>query len=317
MKKQLFKLLLALSLCAAVLCGSALAEEAGAPAPVQVWGTVTHLEDGSLLLKNSDTTDPYQEIIVHLGDAPVVDAASGLPMDPAQIRDGDTVYAWVGPAMTLSLPPQASALAVAANIPADSAAPRYYEIAAIVPRAVIAIYPTPPMTVTDLVAAGGERVQITKDAELTPYRTKQIVSLEDLIPGTRMLVWSGEDGAASRVVVFPYAYRGYISWSDTGETRVNSGRLPVTGKNVNGEVLLPLRAVAEAAGYDVEWVPGTGAVVSENGETLLTAMPGGAVQAAGEELPGTCVLEEGVTYLSAYTLARALELYPGIWSVDL
>lgn len=316
---------LALALCAALLCALPVfaAEEAEVPmkpdypAPVQVWGTVTRQEDGGLLLENPDESDPYREIVVYLGDAPVVDAVSGLPLDASGIKDGDTVYAWVGPAMTLSLPPQASALVVVANIPADFAAPRYYEIAAIVPQAVIAIYPAPPITWVELVAAGGERLHITKDAELTPYLTKQIVRLEDLVPGTRMLVWSGADGAVTRVVVFSYEYRGYISWTDTGDVRFNDGWLSVAGKNVDSEVLLPLRAVAEAAGYDVEWVSGKGAVVFENGETVLTAMPGGESRTAEGELPGTCVLEKGVTYLSAGTLARALELYPGIWPDEL
>lgn len=318
------KALLSLVLCAAALCLPAMAEEAGAPeapadpAPVRVWGAVTRQADGSLLLENSDESDPYREIGVHLAETtPVVDAVSGLPLDASAIQDGGTVYAWVGPAMTMSLPPQAAALAVAANIPADGAAPEYYEIAAIVPQAVIAIYPAPPITWVELVAAGGERLHITKDAELTPYLTKQIVRLEDLVPGTRMLVWSGADAAVSRVAVFPYEYRGYISWTDTGEVKFNDGQLSVAGKNVDGEVLLPLRAVAEAAGYDVEWVPGKGAVVSENGETALTAMPGGEIRTADGEFPGTCVLEKGVTYLSAGTLARALELYPGIWPDEL
>ena len=52
--------------------------------------------------------------------------------------------------------------------------------------------------------------------------------------------------------------------------------------------------------------------MSENGEAVLTAMPGGDVQIGAEEgYPAVCVLEKGVTYLEADTLVRALNLYPG------
>ena len=90
-------------------------------APVRVGGVVTRLENGAILLKNSDENDPYHKIILHLTETtPVVDAVSGLPLD-RKLRDGETVCAWVGPAMTLSLPPQTTAEVVVANIPEDGA----------------------------------------------------------------------------------------------------------------------------------------------------------------------------------------------------
>ena len=86
--------------------------------PVRVGGVVTRLENGAILLKNSDENGPYHEMILHLRKTtPVVDAVSGLPLD-RELRDGEVVCAWVGPAMTLSLPPHAAAEVVEANIPA-------------------------------------------------------------------------------------------------------------------------------------------------------------------------------------------------------
>ena len=122
---------LVLTLCAAMVCAlpafaaeeDAAAEVPAYLAPVRVWGKVTRLENGAALLKNSNENDPYHEIILHLAEtAPVVDAVTGLPLD-RELRNGETVYAWVGPAMTLSLPPQATAEVVVANIPADFGAP--------------------------------------------------------------------------------------------------------------------------------------------------------------------------------------------------
>ena len=72
-----------------------------------------------------------------------------------QIKDGDTIYAWVGPAMTMSLPPQVTAQMIVANIPADYGVPQYYEIASVTPQAMIAIYPPPALTWTEVTATDG------------------------------------------------------------------------------------------------------------------------------------------------------------------
>lgn len=74
----------------------------------------------------------------------------------------------------------------------------------------------------------------------------------------------------------------------------------------------------------VRWDAKQGAVVSYGDdmvkpaplttETLMTAMPGGAIAAVNsdgttEEVYGTCVKEAGVTYVSRSALAQTLDLY--------
>lgn len=311
---------LALALCAAALCAlPAFAAETQADVPVylppvRVWGAVTRLENGTLLLQNSNENDPCHEIVLHLTETtPVVDAATGLPLS-RELRDGETVYVWVGPAMTLSLPPQASAEAVVANIPADFAVPQYVQIAKVQPQVVIAIYPPPPLTPVELVTTGGEKLTVTKDTQLMPWLTRQLVTLDSLIPGSRLLVWKDLKGTVTKVLVFAYDYRGYISWEPTGGASVNDRRLTVTGKVMDGEVLLRIRAVAEAAGYDVTWVPGQGAVVTLPGADapIFSVLPGQdtAHTAGGETaLSGACYYENGVTYLPAADLSRLLDLF--------
>ena len=170
-------------------------------APVRVGGVVTWLENGAILLKNSDGNDPYHKIILHLTETtPVVDAVSGLPLD-RNLRDGETVCAWVGPAMTLSLPPHAAAEVVAANIPADYAVPRYYQIAKA--RQQVTASAHSPLSHVNLVTTGGEELTVTNEAVLFPYLTRQIVTLDDLVQGSCVLVWRSEDGSVSRVLLFP------------------------------------------------------------------------------------------------------------------
>ena len=118
----------------------------------------------------------------------------------------------------------------------------------------------------------------------------------------------------TQVLLFACGYRGYVSWEPTSGVSVNSQRLPVTGKVVDGEVLLPIRAVAEAAGYTVNWIAGQGAVVSQPGGGLLfSVLPGEdtAHTADGEtELLHACYFEHGITYLPAADLVYLLNLFP-------
>ena len=138
-------------------------------------------------------------------------------------------------------------------------------------------------------------------------------------------MWSDAQGQPEKVLVFPYEYRGYLTVSEEGTVSVNGG---VVAQNVktteDGDTLLPIRAVAESLGMQVYWDHQKGAVVAYGDdmekpeglttETLLTALPGGAVcgvNSQGEtyETYGTCVKENGVTYLSAHTLANLLDFY--------
>ena len=124
-------------------------------------------------------------------------------------------------------------------------------------------------------------------------------------------------------MLFAYDYRGYLSVSEEAVS-VNGAVVGKTRASEDGDVLLPIRAVAEALGMEVSWDAAKGAVVSYGEKmikpaplttnVLFTAMPGGeilGVDGDGEtyETYGTCVKENGVTYLSLHTLANLLNLF--------
>ena len=333
MKNMIIRVL-AVTLCAAAVCAlpafAAEPEEAAeAPAylaPVRVGGAVTRLENGSVLLENSNEEDPYHEIILHLAETtPVVDAVTGHPLE-RELADGETVYAWVGPAMTLRLPPQAAAEVVVANIPADFGAPQYYQVARI--KQTESVERDGPLTAVEVSVTSGlglaleePGLQITAQAELLPWKTRQIVQLEDLQPGSQFLAWTDSDGQVIRVLLFPYAYRtwlrydgyGGIHMPGNGFPKTPNGYLTVSAKETEEEVLLPIRAVAAAAGYTVNWVPGQGAVVTQSsGELVFSVLPGEdvACTATGETgLTDACYFENGTTYLPVEDLAYLLSLF--------
>jgi len=275
---------------------------------VQIQGTVTKLENGSLSIKSAGP-DGEDEVIVHVPDGtPCVDAATGGPLNMETVKNGDTLCVWAGPAMTMSLPPQTTAVAIVGNLPADGAAPQYAKITGPAREAsgrAVKIFPI----------AGGA-LTVSDSASVTPYATKNRVTLSDLTPGAQVLTWTGDDGAAERVLLLPYAYLGYLTASIDGEVRVNDELLDRKGRVVQVEDMmvqyLPLRAVAEAVGYDVEWISGKGAIVSLNGTESFTVLPGsGTAQTSDGEygLLSDCVIDNGVTYLPASDISVLLDLY--------
>ena len=91
------------------------------------------------------------------------------------------------------------------GVPADAAAPEFCEIAG------EAVVPAPggkgnarfPLT-------GGGELEVTGKTAYTPWLTRQIVGMDDLVPGTRVLVWKDKDGAAEKVQLLPSVYQGYV-----------------------------------------------------------------------------------------------------------
>lgn len=320
MKRSLQKVF-SLLLCAAILVVPAFAagesgESADETGPVTVWGTLTWLDDGGLLLQNDSETS-INEVILHGESIICLDAVTGDPMYIKSLKDGDTVYAWVSPVMTMSLPPHATAYLILGNIPADYRVPMYYEIAAA--NVTGTDRDTQMPTSVELTAAGGVVFTVTDEVTLTPYLTKNVVTLGDLVPGTRVLVWSNSRGEAERVLVFPYEYRAYISLSEDGGVSVSGQAVEQAAKTAeDGTVLLPIRAISEALGLSVSWDPETGVTVaaggSETAQTIFVAKPDGAitgVNADGStyEVSGTCINDGGVTFLTDYTFSNLLDLY--------
>ncbi len=90
------------------------------PGSIRVYGPATKLEDGRISLDNQSDMSSSGEMILNLSDQTyILDAVTGLPVAFDEIKDGDTIYAYIGPAMTMSLPPMTNAQLILTNIPAD------------------------------------------------------------------------------------------------------------------------------------------------------------------------------------------------------
>lgn len=140
-------------------------------------GPVEEMWEETALLHSEELGD----IVLHMDTVPVVDAMTGFP---EELRDGEEICVWLGDAVTLSFPPQTTPLLVAVNLPAEGARPQLHEIERVEGDA--------------LFTTCGEILTVNAAAEIFPYRTRQIVTAADLLPGTRILVW----GEMERILVF-------------------------------------------------------------------------------------------------------------------
>ena len=317
--------LIAAALCAAMLCVPALAAAsatgAGAYVPnpqyTVISGTVAHQKDGGLLMSTS-TGEPTGDYILWTEGVMILDAVSGESVDAKSIKDGSTVYAWLGAqtAMTMSLPPQVTPELLLVNIPADFKVPQYD----IIVRANYIMKGIPGYSGMAITLSDGTACQVWEDAQITPYLTRNRVTYQDLLPGTRVLMWADDSGKGSRVLVFPYAYKGGISLYNDGYLCVN-GRPTVLPSALrrpykDERLYVPIRAVAEAAGYSVSWDKEFGVTVKDGGEIVFQICPDtdlahGPATADRQSLSGPCLIANGVTYLEAGDLAHLLGMFYG------
>ena len=322
------KKIFAAVLCAAMLCvptlaaGSSDAPGAGTYVPdpqyTMAWGTATWQDNGSLLVRKSGENKPTDGMALWTKNAIVLDAVSGEPVDATAIKDGSTVYAWLGAqtAMTMSLPPQVTPELLLVNIPADFKVPQYDVIV----RANYIMKGIPGYSGMAITLSDGTACQVWQDAAVTPYLTRNRVTYQDLLPGTRVLVWADDEGQASKVIVFPYEYKGSISLDGYGRLYVNSvvAAEPSALRRPYGDerLYVPIRAVAEAAGYSVSWDNEFGVTVKDGSDILFQICPDtklahGPAAADRHSLAGPCLIADGVTYLEVHDLARLLGMFYG------
>ncbi len=174
--------------------GAAAGEEADISVPLRIWGTVLSAEENEIVVDNQSDVSSKGEMILHIDPEQtlVLDAVNGLPVELADVQKG-SFEAYLGPAMTMSLPPQSTAYVVIVNIPPDAAAPQYAV-------AVDAIRTEDGAKV--LAANDGREYTLAEEVEILPYLTKNIVSLEDIKEGSRCLVWQNGDELVEKIVLF-------------------------------------------------------------------------------------------------------------------
>lgn len=172
--------------------GSVLDESLGL---IRMEGTVISMEEGRLTL-NRRLGDGMQEIVVYLReDAKILDGVNGYPIPGENLEKGETVQVYVGQAMTMSLPPIVNGEMVIADVPADAGFPSYTTVKSLT-KGQSGEY--------ILETSDGDSYTVNTVTELLPYLTRNIVTVEDLTPGRKILLWTenANHGAAAKIVMF-------------------------------------------------------------------------------------------------------------------
>ena len=220
------------------------------------------------------------------------------------IRRGETLYAWVGPDITKSLPPVSTARVLLCGVPADFSVPTYAEVETV----------TRTETGVDVYVTGDVILHLGADTQYlaAPGWEKETVGAADIVPGTRLLSWYSAatmsipaQAAPEKVLVFPSAYGGWVA-ADGLTVTVNGEELALEGASAakveNGRLMVPVRAVAEALGCDVAWEPYTNQVaVSLDGAEVYRFTIGAQQAARGDVTVGLVApagAVDGVTFMA-------------------
>ena len=273
--------------------------------PTRVWGAAVELGDMSLTLENSNESDPYQKVVVNVEeDTLILDAVTGEAKTFDDLRTGETVYAWVGPDMTKSLPPISTGRVILCGLPADYAAPTYAEVESV----------TETESGADVCLNNDVVLHLNADTGYlaAPGWEKETVSAADIVPGTRVLAWYSvvtlslpAQASPEKVMAFPSDYAGWVA-ADGLTVTVNGQALALEGaaaaKVENGHLMVPVRALAEALGCEVAWEPYTNQVtVTRDGVECYHFTIGGDQAAKGDVTVGLVApanAVDGVTFLA-------------------
>lgn len=273
--------------------------------PTRVWGAAVELGDMSLTLENSNESDPYQKVVVNVEeDTLILDAVTGEAKTFDDLRTGETVYAWVGPDMTKSLPPISTGRVILCGLPADYAAPTYAEVESV----------TETESGADVCLNNDVVLHLNADTGYlaAPGWEKETVSAADIVPGTRVLAWYSvvtlslpAQASPEKVMAFSSDYAGWVA-ADGLTVTVNGQALALEGaaaaKVENGHLMVPVRALAEALGCEVAWEPYTNQVtVTRDGVECYHFTIGGDQAAKGDVTVGLVApanAVDGVTFLA-------------------
>ena len=207
-------------------------------------------------------TDDGQEIQLNISDETVlIDSELAAPFSLSEMKVGDKIYAEYSSVMTRSLPPQTSAAMIAVNVEKGGGV------------SLINVNKVETDNDGNLTVYDNEKdivLTVGKDASVKPYMTKNIVKLQDITVGSKILAWYD-------IVTLSIPAQAYtdkvvaVSLPDTADGSsftlvVGDKTLDITEKPYyeGNTLMVPLRKIGEALGYKVGWDEKSGAITIED-----------------------------------------------------
>lgn len=207
-------------------------------------------------------TDDGQEIQLNISDETVlIDSELAAPFNLSDLKAGDRIYVEYSSIMTRSLPPQTSAAMIAVNVEKGGGV------------SLINVNKVETDNDGNLTVYDNEKdivLTVGKDASVKPYMTKNIVKLQDITVGSKILAWYD-------IVTLSIPAQAYtdkvvaVSIPDTADGSsftlvVGDKTLDITEKPYyeGNTLMVPLRKIGEALGYKVGWDEKSGAITIED-----------------------------------------------------
>ena len=257
-----------------------------------------------LLVTSQDEKSPW-DLALNLGDETVfLDNATGIPVSLQDLKEDQEVYVYYSLAMTRSLPPQSAAYAVLTNV--GEATPAKYHV-------VEKVLEGADGQVAVLTDHGSMLVSAAKETKMSNLKDKSVVTPQDLKVGTRFFAWydivalsyPGQAGA-ERIVLLPQQEQQEQNKLEELEISVNGKALGVKTQNKDGVQMVPVRQVAEALGFTVEWD-------QQKRETLLISDQGKVSLSVGRDSYQFETAQEAVGLSAPQSFGAAPEIQdPGV-----
>lgn len=156
-------------------------QEAVQPEWIHGEGKVIEAADDYIVISVSADGKTERKVQLNISDATVlIDSESMAAVNLSDIQVGDTVQAAYSTIMTKSMPPQSAASMIAVHTDKGGSV-------SLVKADEVSADENGNVAVTD--KSQDLIVTILKDARVLPYRTKNIVKLSDITPGSTLLLW--------------------------------------------------------------------------------------------------------------------------------
>ncbi len=215
-----------------------------------------------------------QKIVLNLGDQTLfINATTGLPSSSKDLKVGDSVYVYYSAAMTRSLPPQSSAVAIVTGVENNKTIPKLMTVKEITESS--------EKSIRFLNTDEDMFVTLLKESPISPFKTKQMVTIKDIQPGSKVFVWydivlesyPGQTTATKTVLI---GTEPVVAKAPTkivvNNAALNLGNMMIVEKN--GKYLIPLKVVSSALGFNLKWEGKTKSARIDDGAVKTTITVG-------------------------------------------
>lgn len=178
--KKIVASFMAFGLMISMVQTNTLANEEEVKGPHYTWGQITEINENQIRVQNS--AEGENDVLLNLNeDTIIIDALTGDPVAKENLKLNESISAYVSQISTRSMPPIRNAYILIVNIPADYMVPQYYRIGEIVDGK--------DGSIRFLDENKTLIATFDSETELFPYKTKNLLHLNDLKVGSELIVW--------------------------------------------------------------------------------------------------------------------------------